>query len=124
MYLLGGDSKQQEESEENSCTILEVIQPSSSAHQNKDVTSVEMTVLEDEEHVEENSCTIVDVMLASEPAHQKEEATSSEFEMGMAATSNVHQPASDSPIKVPKVTEEFSQDSFPSLTIESMHANV
>ena len=127
--MLGGNGKQtQEESEENNCIIVEVLQPPSTeaAHQNEGTTSsVDMAILENDnqqENKEENSCIIVENLLSSEPAHQIEDITSSEFELGMtAAPSNAHQITVDSPIKIPKVTEEFSQDTFSPLNIQGMH---
>ena len=100
VFILGGNGKQQEENEESSCII----------------------VVEDDDQQEENSCIIVEAMLSpsSEPAHQTEGTTLSEFELGMAASSRARQVALDSPIKAPKVTDEFSQDSFPSLSIIGM----
>lgn len=77
-----------------------------------------------QEHDEENSCSITDIYvqpLSTEPAHQSEGITSSEFELGIATFPNNRQIALDSPIKVPKVTEDFSQDSFPQLSIKGMN---
>ena len=78
-------------------------------------------MVDNDDQQEENSCIIVEALLSSEPAHQSEGTTSSQFELGMAAPSRGHQVTLDSPIKAPKVTVEFSQDSFPSLSIISMY---
>ena len=127
---LGRNGEQQEENEENSCSIVEVVQPlpTEAAQQDEVITSsVDMAVLGDDnqqEHVEENSCIIVESLLSPEPAHQVEDATPSEFEFGMTAPSTAHQITLDSPIKVPKVTEDFSQDTFSPLNIQGTNTDI
>lgn len=131
MFIVGGNDKQEQDEENYSCTIIEAVQPSTeTAHLNKDATSAAElesghTAEEDQQqdhNEEENSCVIVDAMLSptTDAAHQKESTTSSEFELGIVASFNARQVTSDSPIKVPKVTEEFSQDTFVQLNIKGM----
>ena len=131
MFIVGGNDKQEQDEENYSCTIIEAVQPSNeTAHLNKDATSAAElesghTAEEDQQqdhNEEENSCVIVDAVLSptTDAAHQKESTTSSEFELGIVDSSNSRQVTSDSPIKVPKVTEEFSQDTFVQLNIKGM----
>ena len=126
MFIAGGNDKQEQDEENYSCTIIEAVQPSTeTAHLNKDATSAAElesghTAEEDQQqdhNEEDNSCVIVDAMLSptTDAAHQK-----SEFELGIVISSSAHQVTSDSPIKVPKVTEEFSQDTFVQLNIKGM----
>lgn len=120
MYVhlcLGGNGKQQGESE-----VMQL--PSTDTTQDT-TSSVDMTILQSNDQLkdkEENSCIIVESLLSSEPVHQIKDTTFSEFELGItAAPSNTHQTIVDSPIKVPKVTEQFSQDTFSSLNIQCMY---
>ena len=138
--LILGESDRQEQNEENySCTIIDPVQPlTETAHMNKDATkdATSTTKLESgqtaeddqqEDHdQEDNSCIIVDAILSSptEAADQKESTTSSEFELGIVTSSGAHLSTSDSPIKVPKVTEEFSQDAFSQLNIRGTNVYV
>ena len=78
---------------------------------------------ENNKQQEENSCSIIEDYVQPSSAvlaHHNEGITSSEFELGIATSLNARQIASDSPIKVPNVTEDFSQDSFPHLSIKGM----
>ena len=113
---LGGNGEQQEESEVTQT-------PSTKAtHQKEDTTSsVDMEILESNDQLKENSCIIVERTLSSEPVHRIKGATSSEFELGMTAAPSSTHIMVDSPIKVPKVTEEFSQDTFSPLNIQGIH---
>lgn len=61
---------------------------------------------------------------AKMPHHNDHGITSSEFELGMAALSKTRQVTSDSPIKVPKVAEDFSQDTLSQLNIKGVNAFV
>ena len=115
---LGGNGEQQEESEAMQSLLTEATHHTTS--------SVDLAIIENNSQLknkEENSCIIVENLLSSEPDHQIDNTTSSEFELGMTAapSNNAHQIIVDSPIKVPKVTEEFSQDTFSSLNIQGMH---
>ena len=118
------DDKQQDHNQDNSC--MEDLQLSTTAtHLNESVTSsqLDMEPVKDgkQDDNRENSCIIVDALLSSstKATHQKEDTTS-EFELGMIASSSTRQIVSDSPIKVPKVTEEFSQDTFSHLSVRGM----
>ena len=87
-----------------------------------------------EEHQEdggsENDCTIVNVIPALaavekvlSPNAEEVVTNSSEFQLGISRPSSsdtvVSSPVTlDSPVKVPAVVEEFSQDSFPQLSIK------
>ena len=132
MLTLGGHDGQEQDEENNSCIIIEAVQPSTKTAQlNKDATSATNLELGQSAEVdqqqdhdqEDNSCIIVDAVLSSSTAaaDQKESTTSSEFELGIVTSSNTCQLTSDSPIKVPKVTEEFSQDAFSQLNIRGTH---
>ena len=135
MLILGESDRQGQNEENYSCTIIDPVQPlTETAHMNNDATSTTklesgQTAEDDqqEDHdQEDNSCIIVDAILSSstEAADQKESTTSSEFELGIVTSSGAHQSTSDSPIKVPKVTEEFSQDAFSQLNIRGTNVYV